>query len=273
MKNKSPICIIGGYDALSKSFFKDLKKRHELVLFINLLASKYYAKDLYNFKIFELSDILSLLNIKGIKDVIFLGKINRPDLKTFKNDGVVENYIPLLLAAYKNGDGAVLNAVIDIFKDNNLRTVFPLKYSNSFSLDKDDMYGDLTKDNHIDITKSSNLLNQLSKFDNAQSIVSINGYITAIEAVEGTDSMLRRVWKIRKSLNQLSDKSGFLIKKPKKNQSKFIDLPVIGPKTIKLIKKANLKGLAINRKYTMVHNKDEVLQLIEKHDLKIYNIE
>ena len=74
-------------------------------------------------------------------------------------------------------------------------------------------------------------------------------------------------------LNQLSDKSGFLIKKPKKNQSKFIDLPVIGPKTIKLIKKANLKGLAINRKYTMVHNKDEVLQLIEKHDLKIYNIE
>ena len=44
-------------------------------------------------------------------------------------------------------------------------------------------------------------------------------------------------------------------KSSQKNQSRLIDLPVIGLKTIKLVKKVNLNGIAINGKYTMVDNK------------------
>ena len=68
-----------------------------------------------------------------------------------------------------------------------------------------------------DKNKSIKLLNDLSKYDNAQSAVCINGYIMAIEAVEGTDSMLKRVISIRKNLNQLDIKAGILTKIPKKN--------------------------------------------------------
>ena len=62
------------------------------------------------------------------------------------------------------------------------------------------------------------------------------------------------------------------MKKLKNNQSKLIDLPVIGPKTIKLLKKANLEGLAIDCKNTLVYRKQEVLKLVSEFDLKIYNI-
>tara|TARA_A100001011_G_C14317503_1_gene848671 strand:+ start:5103 stop:5924 length:822 start_codon:yes stop_codon:yes gene_type:complete len=272
MKNNTSICIIGGFDQLSKSYFQDVKKKYNSVYFVNLLNNTYTIENLYNYKIFQLKKILELLKLKSVTEIVFLGKLERPNLNEFKSDGIVEKYIPLLLNKYKKGDGAVLNAIIKIFKEFNYKTVSPLKFSENFTFKNNNLSNIKAKEDFIDIDKSINLLNDISKYDNAQSVVTINGYIIAIEAVEGTDALLKRVYKIRKDLNQLSSRSGFLIKIPKKNQSKLIDLPVIGPKTIKLIYKANLKGLAIDQRNTMVHRKNEVLRLINEYNLKIYNI-
>ena len=272
MVNNSAICIIGGYDDLSKSLFKILKNKYKSTIFINLLSTTYHDKNLYNYNIFELKKILELLKIRNVKDIIFLGKIVRPDLSKFKNDGVVENYIPNLIEAYKKGDGAVLDAVIDIFKEHNFRAVSPFKYCEDLCLSNSDVLKKYNKDDIIDIKKSSKILDALSEFDNAQSVVCAEGYIIAIEAVEGTDALLNRSRQLRKDLDQLKTKSGFLVKKMKKSQSKIIDLPVVGPKTISLIKKANLKGLAIDIKNTLIYKKKDFLRLVKEYDLIIYNI-
>ena len=50
----------------------------------------------------------------------------------------------------------------------------------------------------IDVNKSIKILNNLSKYDNAQSIVIVNGFIIAVEAAEGTDEVLRRAAIVRK---------------------------------------------------------------------------
>ena len=84
--------------------------------------------------------------------------------------------------------------------------------------------------------------------------------------------MLNRSRQLRKDLGQLESKSGFLVKKIKKSQSRFIDLPVVGPRTINLIKKANLKGLAIDIKNTLIYKKDDFLRLAKEYDLIIYDI-
>ena len=272
MINNFSICIIGGYDDLSKSLFKQLKNKYKSTIFINLLNTAYHGKNLYNYNIYELKKILDLLRSQNVKDIIFLGKINRPDLSKFKRDGIVENYIPNLVKAYKKGDGAVLDAVVDIFKKYSYKAVSPLKYCDDFSLSNSDIFKTFRKEDLTDIKKSIDLLDTLSKYDNAQSVVCVNGYIIAIEAVEGTDSLLRRSHKLRKDLDQIKIKAGFLVKKIKKNQSKIVDLPVVGPKTIELIKKANLKGLAIDIKNTLIYKKDNFIRLAKKYDLIIYNI-
>jgi len=272
MTNNTSICIIGGYDELSKSLFKSLRNKYKSTIFINLLSTIYYDKNLYNYNIFELKKILELLKLKKIKEIIFLGKIVRPDLSKFRNDGIVENYIPSINKAYKKGDGAILDAVVEIFKEHNFQVVSPLKYSDNLSLSNSDVFKNYNEEDIIDIKKSSKLLDALSEFDNAQSVVCAEGYIIAIEAVEGTDALLKRACKLRKDLDQIKNKSGFLVKKIKKNQSRFIDLPVVGPKTINLIKRANLKGLAIDIKNTLIYKKDEFLSLAKKYELIIYNI-
>ena len=44
----------------------------------------------------------------------------------------------------------------------------------------------------------------------------------------------------------------------------------LGVKTLRLLKKANLSGIAVNRKYTMIYDKKNFLELIKKYDLNVY---
>lgn len=272
MKNSDPTAIIGGYDAIAKSFFSETRLLNKESIFINLNNKKTTNQRVFNCEIFQLKKIITLLKKYKIKNLLFLGKISRPNLSNFKNDGEIDKYIPQLVNSFKEGDGKILSNVINIFKKKGFNILSPKNISKSFFLNKKN-FNQLTSDyDKLDITKSIKLLNDLSKYDNAQSIVCVNGYIIAIEAVEGTDQLLSRVYTVRKKLNQIGFKAGVLTKIPKKNQSKLVDLPVIGLKTLKLIKKANLNAIAIRPSLTLVHNKGKFLDYARKNNLKIYKI-
>ncbi len=271
MKNDNNKCIIGGYDSLSRSFFNETKKDKNITIFINVSETIYKKKNIFNLKIYELKKIIAVLNKYNISKIIFLGKISRPNLAHFKNDGEIEKYIPDLLNAYQKGDGYILSLIVGIFEKYGFKVISPNKVTNKFFFNEGEFDKNVPTNDKNDIRKSVNILSDLSKYDNAQSIIMVNGYIIAIEAVEGTDNLLKRSILIRKDLAQLSNKNGLLIKIPKKYQSKLIDLPVIGPKTINLVKKANLKGIAVSSKYTMVENKLKTLNLVREFKLKIYD--
>ena len=271
MKSNNPLAIIGGYDSIAKSFFKKIQSINKSSIFINVNNNNVIYERVYNYKIFELKKILTVLKKNKIKYLLFIGKINRPDLTSFKSDGVIDNYIPILYKSFRHGDGKILKSVIDIFLKEGFKILSPNKISSSFFLNNSELSKYTLIDDKKDVKKSIKLLNDLSKYDNAQSIVCIKGYILAIEAAEGTDNLLIRSAKIRKELGVIERKAGIITKIPKKNQSKLIDLPVIGEKTLRLIKKANLNGIAINPKLTIIHNKIRFLRLAKKYDLKIYN--
>ncbi len=272
MRSNYPIAVIGGYDAISMSFFSKARLLNNKSIFINVYNNKKNKDGVFNYKIFELKKILKTLNEHGIQKLVFLGKITRPDLSNFKPDGEIDRYIPLLMKSYIKGDGRVLNSVLNIFIQKGYKVLSPRKVSSSFFLERNELSNNILNNDKYDISKSIKLLNDLSKYDNAQSIVCVNGYIIAIEAAEGTDSLLIRAASIRKKIKQIGNKSGLLIKIPKKNQSKLVDLPVIGIKTLKLVKKANLNGVAINPKYTIIHNKKSFLSFANSNNLKIYSV-
>ena len=149
--------------------------------------------------------------------MLFLGKINRPDLSNFKLDGVIDKYLPKLFHTYKKGDGNILSLTLEIFKENGFKILSPRDISDSYFLKNYELTDKISIEDKYDINKSQKLLNDLSKYDNAQSIVIVNGYI-AIEAVEGTDSLLKRAATLRKKLNHIDNKAGLLIKIPKKSK-------------------------------------------------------
>ena len=270
MKTNKNICIMGGYDDLSKSFFDDLQKSESKSIFLNFNKIKSKKKNIFNLEIYELKKILHILRLNKVSDIILLGKIDRPNLKNFKLDGEIDKYLPALHNAYKKGDDFLLKSILNIFKKYGYFIKSPLELSTSFTLSKKDLKVDPNDRLKLDIKKGKNILLALSRFDNAQSIVIIDGYIMAIEAAEGTDQMLERVINIRKRNMTINETRGVLVKMAKKNQSKLVDLPVLGPKTIDIVSKANLASIALDPLSTLILKKKLFLKKAAKENIDLF---
>tara|TARA_B100001121_G_scaffold273549_1_gene260788 strand:- start:444 stop:1277 length:834 start_codon:yes stop_codon:yes gene_type:complete len=273
---KGNICIIGGYDELSKSLFEDLLKNKKQAIFLNLNKSNLKKnKNIFNLEIYELKKILHILRSQNISEIIFLGKIERPNLKDFKLDGEIDKYLPILQSAYQKGDDFLLKSILKIFKQYGYLIKSPLDLSSSCLLSKENLRKANLKfdpDHRIkmDIKKGRDILNALSKFDNAQSIVIVDGYILAIEAAEGTDQMLKRVIEIRKKNKTINENKGVLVKMAKKNQSRLVDLPVLGPKTVQFVAKANLASIAFDPCSTLILNKSIFLNKVKRENIGLF---
>lgn len=276
-KNKKNICILGGNDDLTNSFYSHCKRIFNKTIYINFSnkkKSKNLDRNIFYLQLYELKKCLSILNRNSIDEIVLIGKIDRPDLSRFKLDGIIDKYLNKLISAYKHGDGEILNVVISIFNENGFKVVSinSLTSNFSFSMKNKDKIFNKNNSDYDDINKALKILNDLSKYDNAQSIVIDNGYILGIEAAEGTDEMLNKIYKYKKKMKLIKKNTGILVKLPKKNQSLKVDLPVIGPKTIKQLKKSKINSIAVSKKYTLVNNLNRTLTEIEKSKINLYLI-
>tara|TARA_Y100001970_G_C14144001_1_gene808803 strand:+ start:358 stop:1194 length:837 start_codon:yes stop_codon:yes gene_type:complete len=277
LKSKKNICVLGGTDDLTNSFYLSCKKKFNKTIYIKFSDKKNNKKsdkNIYYLHLYELKKCLNILKKNNIDEIVLLGKISRPDLSKFKLDGMIDRYLDKLINAYKKGDGEILNIVISIFNENGYEIVPITHLTSDFSFSKDDkniLFNRNDSDKN-DIDKALKILSDLSKYDNAQSIVLDNGFILGIEAAEGTDEMLDKVYNYKKKLGLNNISRGILVKLPKKNQSLKVDLPVIGPKTIKLLKKSKINSLAINREHTLVNKIDRTVKEIEKNKINLYLI-
>jgi len=99
---------------------------------------------------------------------------------------------------------------------------------------------------NADIDMALSCLRMISPYDMGQGVVVAQGRVLAIEGPEGTDAMLDRVRFMQKNRRViLEDNSAILVKAPKQGQDHRVDLPAIGPRTIKNAKAAGLAGIAI----------------------------
>ena len=265
--------LIVGESSLPNYVINKLLKKNIEFLILDLTKSYIYKryKNSYSLKITELGKAISILKKNNCKNVIFIGKVERPDIALLKFDTKALFYLPRLFSAFKKGDGNILKEIIKIFKENKLNVVNSMKFTPELIF-KDKSINKL-KINNTDkssISKGVKIIKSLSKFDIGQSVVINNGYVLAIEGPEGTDETIKRSLYLSKKY-KLKNKS-ILIKFPKVNQDLRIDLPTIGFDTIKNCIKANIKGIAIKRSQNIILDKDKIINLVKKNNFFIISI-
>ena len=265
--------LIVGESSLPNYVINKLLKKNIEFLILDLTKSYIYKryKNSYSLKITELGKAISLLKKNNCKNVIFIGKVERPDIYSLKFDTKALFYLPRLFSAFKKGDGNILKEIIKIFKENELNVVNSMKFTPELIF-KDKSINKL-KINNTDkssISKGVKIIKSLSKFDIGQSVVINNGYVLAIEGPEGTDETIKRSLYLSKKY-KLKNKS-ILIKFPKTNQDLRIDLPTIGFDTIKNCIKANIKGIAVKRSQNIILDKDKIINLVKKNNFFIISI-
>jgi DUF1009 family protein len=265
--------LIVGESSLPNYVINKLLKKNIEFLILDLTKSNIYKryKNSYSLKITELGKAISILKKNNCKNVIFIGKVERPDISLLKFDTKALFYLPRLFSAFKKGDGNILKEIIKIFKENKLNVVNSMKFTPELIF-KDKSINKL-KINNTDkssISKGVKIIKSLSKFDIGQSVVINNGYVLAIEGPEGTDVTIKRSLHLSKKY-KLKNKS-ILIKFPKANQDLRIDLPTIGFDTIKNCIKANIKGIAVKRSQNIILDKDKIINLAKKNNFFIISI-
>ena len=265
--------LIVGESNLPNFVINKLLKKNIEFLILDLTKFNIYKKykNSYSLKITELGKAISILKKNNCKNVIFIGKVERPDISLLKFDTKALFYLPRLFSAFKKGDGNILKEIIKIFKENKLNVVNSMKFTPELIF-KDKSINKL-KINNTDkssISKGVKIIKSLSKFDIGQSVVINNGYVLAIEGPEGTDETIKRSLHLSKKY-KLKNKS-ILIKFPKANQDLRIDLPTIGFDTIKNCIKANIKGIAVKRSQNIILDKDKIINLVKKNNFFIISI-
>ena len=108
-------------------------------------------------------------------------------------------------------------------------------------------------------------MKSLSQSDVGQSVAVQNGLILAVEAIEGTDEMIKRAGKLK-----LSGLGPILVKAPKLNQDMRFDQPVIGEKTIENVYKSGFSGIACKHRNVLIINLEKVIKLANKRQITLF---
>ena len=95
----------------------------------------------------------------------------------------------------------------------------------------------------------------------------------AIETLPGTDAMLDFVKTVKSKVSlDYNANTGLLYKAPKPNQDIRFDVPVIGETTLRKVKEANLRGIALRKNCVILLEKQKIIKLADELSLFIINI-
>lgn len=211
--------------------------------------------------------IIRSLKNSGCDAVVFAGLVTRPDFSRLKPDWRGAALLPKLIAAAARGDGAILNILVETLESEGLVVIGADEIVQGMAA-KAGAVGSVTpEDAHwSDIRKAAAIVQALGPFDVGQGAVVAGGHVLAVEAAEGTDAMLDRC----AGLPHAMARGGVLVKRPKPGQELRVDLPVIGPETVRRAARAGLAGVAIEAGVALIIDLAEVKTLADEAGLFVY---
>lgn len=114
-----------------------------------------------------------------------------------------------------------------------------------------------------DIRLGWKMAKSIGKLDIGQCVVVANGTVMAVEAVDGTDSTIRRGGALA------AGSSPVIVKVCKPIQDFRFDVPAMGTRTIETMHEAGVRVLALEAGKSVVFEKDEMIALADSVDITI----
>lgn len=165
----------------------------------------------------------------------------------------------------KTGDNDLLISIKNFFSENGFNYFDWKSHCPELFANKDHLT--IKKPSRMakkNLNKALTIFKSYGKLDIGQSMIVQNQIIIGLEAIEGTDNLISRC----KHLKKTGDK-GILVKLAKYNQSKILDIPTIGEKTIKLLKANEYEGIYLEKNNCLIIDKLKTVELANKNNIFI----
>ncbi len=260
-------CLIAGDGNLPVNMAKSAAANGFEVVCISLSSDNYKELKKYCTKVVsygpgQVDSIKKFLLDEQIKQLTFLGKVSKTML--VKRPKFEKGAIEMLKEMKKLNDDAVMLRIIQELESIGVTILDQTIFIKNLMVQK----GVLTKlapseAQYSDIEYGFNIAKQMGGLDIGQSVVMKDRMIMAIEAIEGTDKCIKRGCKLARRKNAI------VVKVSKPAQDKRFDIPAVGLKTIKTMKRYGANVLALESGETIIANLEEMVNFANKHKMII----
>lgn len=227
----------------------------------NCRELKKYCSKVYSFCPGEALKIEKVLKEEGIKQLTFLGKVSKSIiLRRPKFDSKALDFIK---RAVRLNDDKVMLMLIEELENIGITIIDQTTFIKNLMIPSG-ILGKVqpTKEQVEDVNYGYWLAKETGKLDIGQSVVIKDKMIMAVEAIEGTDKCIRRGCKLAK-------KDACVIKVAKPNQDKRFDIPAIGLRTLKTMRKYKASLIAVEAGETIIVDQEAVIKYADKHNIVI----
>ena len=212
--------------------------------------------------------ILKAFKSHGCREIVIVGRVKRPNLTAIRPDLGFWSNLPILLRFLRGGDDAILRVVVGFFERHGLTVVGAHDVAPELTAPVGVLgrHAPLSADRQA-IAACAGALSALGPFDAAQAAVGSVKGLRAVEGADGTDAMLRRLVAGRAGAT-----GGVLVKIPKPEQDRRVDLPAIGPETMRRALEAGLSGVAVLSGATLFAERRRAIELADESGLFVLGI-
>src|SRR5580658_737272 len=200
----------------------------------------------------ELSRLIEICRAEGITEIMMAGQVKHA--KIFSSIRADWRLLKVMASlAHKNTD-SLIGGVSKVLADEGIYLVDSTLLLKPLLAPA----GAITKrkpdaEERRDIDYGRRIAHRLASLDLGQSVAIADAACVALEAMEGTDAMLRRAASV------VEGKSLTLVKSSSRRRHLLFDVPVIGPGTIDTMIGTNTTALAVDAGRTLMLDREEFL--------------
>jgi DUF1009 family protein len=207
-------------------------------------------------KMGEAGKAFAALREAGVGDVVMAGAVKRPKFSELKTDFGGAKMLARIAGRAALGDDSLLSAVVSEIEAEGFKVVGADSILFELLAPKG-VLGRVAPDEkaRADIQAGFAAAKALGKADVGQAVVVRAGAVAASEGPDGTDAMLGRVT------------GGILVKVKKPQQERRVDLPTIGPATIKNAISAGLSGVAVEAGHSFILERSRLIAMADEAGL------
>jgi UDP-2,3-diacylglucosamine hydrolase len=202
------------------------------------------------------------LRAAGVAEVVMAGAVKRPKLSELKTDLKGAAMLARIAGRAALGDDNLLTAVVAEVESEGFKVVGADSILAGL-LAPAGVLGRHAPDESArnDIAVGFAAAKALGKADVGQAVVVKEGEVIASEGADGTDAMLGSVT------------GGVLVKVKKPQQERRVDLPTVGPNTVRNAIAAGLRGVAVETGHTFTLDRSRMIAVADEAGLFIVGVD
>jgi DUF1009 family protein len=223
-----------------------------------------FVDEMYWMHLGSMIPFLDRLKTTGIKHCMLAGQIAPSNLFTLRMDKLAMEMIRGL--DVRNAH-TIFGAIVEKIESLGIE-VLP---GNTFMECYTPAAGQLgsrapTEREQADIELGLKLVKGTSDFEIGQTVAIKDGTIIAVEALEGTNQTIKRAGRVGKA-------GCVIVKVPKEGHDMRFDIPVVGTRTFRMMKRAKVSCLAVEAGKTILLEKEKLVALADKYDMAFVAVE